>query len=83
MKLLLGWTRAAGTQALKDPGCCSLLLCLLCLAVVQLRALLAAHPDSPAAVLLKGQLEVMRQQPKKALKTVAPLLAAASQATVR
>jgi hypothetical protein len=50
---------------------------------VQLRALLALQPDCPVVLLLKGQLDVLRQQPKKALRSVAPLLAAGSQACVR
>lgn len=57
-----------------------LLLCHLC---HQVRGLLSCDPDSHAAVLLKAQAEAMRQQPKKALKTLAPVLTAAPQATIR
>ncbi|KAF6264492.1 hypothetical protein COO60DRAFT_127921 [Scenedesmus sp. NREL 46B-D3] len=49
----------------------------------ELRALLVLQPSSPAAVLLKSQLDVLRQQPKKALKALGPLLAAISECTPR
>lgn len=48
-----------------------------------MRGLLSCEPDSPAAVLLKAQLETSKQQPRKALKTLGPLLATAHQHTIR
>ncbi|WIA08513.1 hypothetical protein OEZ85_007947 [Tetradesmus obliquus] len=47
----------------------------------EVRALLVLQPSSPVALLLKSQLEVLRQQPKKALKALGPLLAAISECT--
>jgi hypothetical protein len=52
-------------------------------ATVQVRGLLSCDPDSPAALLLKAQLETCRQQPKKALKTLGLLLTAQHQHTIR
>jgi hypothetical protein len=49
----------------------------------QVRGLLSCEPDSPAALLLKAELETSRQQPRKALKTLGPLLTAAHQHTIR
>jgi len=45
-------------------------------AVLQVRALLLLQPASPTAVLLKALMEVLRQQPRKAIKSLAPLLPA-------
>lgn len=48
-----------------------------------MRGLASYQPDSPSAVLLKAQLDACRQQPKKALKTLAPLLTVPQTHTVR
>lgn len=49
----------------------------------EVRGMLSCDPDSAAALLLKAQLETCRQQPKKALKTLGPLLTAQHQHTIR
>lgn len=51
--------------------------------LLQVRGLLSLYPDSPAGVLLKCELEVLRQLPRKALKTLTPLLAAPESCTQR
>jgi hypothetical protein len=50
---------------------------------MQVRALLVLQPSSPVALLLKTQLEVLRQQPKKAFKALGPLLTTISDCTPR
>jgi hypothetical protein len=54
-----------------------------CFIIFQVRALLLLQPSSPVAVLLKSQLEVLRQQPKKALKALGPLLSTINECTPR
>jgi len=70
--------------------CCVLIVTLAYVAVLlmrccccQVRALLSCEPDSTAAVLLKSQLEAMRHQPRKALKSLGPLLTAPPELTSR
>lgn len=72
----VSWGVASVAQALYPLGCW------LCHSV-QVRGLLSCDPDSSAALLLKAQLETCRQQPKKALKTLGPLLTAQQQHTFR
>jgi hypothetical protein len=61
-----------------DASCC-------CAPTVcsQVRGLLSCRPDSPTAVLLKAQMDTCRQQPRKALKTLGPLLTAPQAHTTR
>lgn len=57
--------------------------CSIAAAGVQVRALLALQSESPVGVLMKAEVEVMRQQPRKAFKTLSPLLAASADQTAR